>query len=87
MAKREGFTFYVIEASPKGYGEDDVRYYCTGKGYDWKNSPHEATHYSMRSWVDKRVKELASGCNWIRVLTYTAKLETAEDIEKSTTQG
>lgn len=87
MAKREGFTFYVIEASPKGYDEDEVRYYSAGKGYDWKSSPHEATHYATRGWLDKRVKELTSCCNWIRILTYTATLETVEDVDKLTTQG
>lgn len=43
MAERNGFTFYVIEATPKGYGDDKVKYYCSGKGYKWKDSPHEGT--------------------------------------------
>ena len=29
MAERNGFTFYVIEATPKGYGDDKVKYYCS----------------------------------------------------------
>ena len=76
MAERNGFTFYVIEALPKGY--DKEKYYCAGKGYKWKASPHEGTHYSMRRWAEKRMEEERSGCQWIKILTYSSKLEKVE---------
>lgn len=69
MAERSGFTFYVIEATPKGYGEDVVRYYCSGKGHEWKESPHEGTHYSMKTWAEKRINREKKFCNKIRLLT------------------
>lgn len=79
MAERNGFTFYVIEATPKGYGDEKVKYYCSGKGYKWKDSPHEGTHYSMKRWAEKRVETEKKGCNKIRLLTYTSKLELVEE--------
>lgn len=74
MAERNGFTFYVIEATPKGYG-DKVKYYCSGKGYKWKDSPHEGTHYSMKRWAEKRIEREKKCCDKIRLLTYESKLE------------
>lgn len=79
MAERNGFTFYVIEATPKGYGDDKVKYYCSGKGYKWKDSPHEGTHYSKKCWAEKRVETEKKCCNKIRLLTYTSKLELVEE--------
>lgn len=79
MAERNGFTFYVIEATPKGYGDEKVKYYCSGKGYKWKDSPHEGTHYSKKTWAEKRVETEKKGCNKIRLLTYTSKLEQVEE--------
>ena len=79
MAERSGFTFYVIEATPKGYGDDKVKYYQSGKGYKWRDSPHEGTHYSKKSWAEKRVETEKKGCNKIRLLTYTTKLEQVEE--------
>lgn len=78
MSKRNGFKFYVIEACPKGYGEDEVRYYSDGKGYKWRNNPHEGTAYSVRSWAEKRVEAEKSGCQWIKILTYNAELQHEE---------
>lgn len=79
MAERSGFTFYVIEATPKGYGDDVVKYYQSGKGYKWRDSPHEGTHYSKKCWAEKRVETEKKGCNKIRLLTYTTKLEQVEE--------
>lgn len=78
MAERDGFTFYVIEATPKCYG-DRVKYYCSGKGYKWKDSPHEGTHYSMKRRAEKRIEIEKKGCDKIRLLTYEAKLELVEE--------
>lgn len=79
MAERNGFTFYVIEATPKGYGEDTVKYFQSGKGYKWRDSPHEGTHYSMKRWAEKRIETEKKHCNKIRLLTYTSKLELVEE--------
>jgi len=79
MAERSGFTFYVIEATPKGYGDGNVKYYCSGKGYKWKESPHEGTHYSVKRWAEKRIETEKKCCIKIRLLTYTSKLEQEEE--------
>lgn len=75
MSKRNGFKFYVIEACPKGYEEDEVRYYRAGMGCKWRGGPHEGTAYAARSWAEKRVESEKSGCQWIKILTYNAELQ------------
>lgn len=79
MAERNGFTFYVIEATPKGYGDEKVKYYCSGRGYKWKDSPHEGTHYSMKRWAEKRIETEKKFCNKIRLLTYNSTLQQVEE--------
>lgn len=69
---RPGFEFYVIECRPCS-DEEKVRYY--GEGGRWFESPHEAVHYKMQTWVEKRIKTLVRiGVQDIKLLTYEAKL-------------
>ena len=79
MAERNGFTFYIIEARPKGYPEGTVRYYMSGKGYKWRNSPHEGTPYTQKTWAEKRVQQEKKNCYWIKLLTYNSTLEKEEE--------
>ena len=80
MAERNMFTTYIIEACPKGYDDDERFYYSAGMRSKWKNSPHQATMYTSRSYAEKRVNSLKKSCNLINLLTYRSTLEQEMDM-------